>query len=462
MKGLLITKYLYKYLSSKNNFGTANLLKNIFALLRSNTIGIGPHLGIGIVSEEFKKNGVDIIDFEDIYSDKISNDKKYDFVGISFMDIDQERALKIENYFSKQGTPVIFGGQRATLGLEYLLNKTAATVVKGYVEGLGKEIISDLKDGKLKRVYSSDKSLDLKKDYVIADRNIIPLKSKTVNVLEIGRGCHNNCHFCSAKLMQPEVKLRDIGQIIEEVDSLKKKPLLLIDNNLGSYPPEYLREIFTFFNQKGIYWGGEGTITTFYNNPELIELMKKNCLGFFTGVEDFNNNTKGAGIDKNFLNKNYIETKELLRPFKKNKIPLLVSLVLGTDEQTYPESFEKTVEAVNELGVIPLYHIATPHPGTRWYNQVEKEGRILNYDLSYYDHKINIIHQPKNMAVEELSKGFAHVYNKTFLDPKSYVKRYLANAEYSQLKSNLLLTPFILDGIATALFLRYNKRDPKI
>ncbi len=461
MNGLFITKYQYKYASK--NYGSGTAFKTIFSSLRSNTIGIGPHHGAGIIAQEFKNSGVEHLEFKDIYDPSVLKDtNNYDFVGISFMDIDQNRAIELSNHFLSKNIPVILGGQRPTLCPKEVQSLTPATIVIGEFEGLGKILIDDLKNHKLKPTYMRNTALDLETEYILPDRSILPLNTHVTQTLELGRGCHNKCDFCSATRIQKHVKLRSLEQISKEIDMLKShRPIILIDNNLGSYPEEYVKEVFKMLKDKGKYWAGEGTIGQFYNNDKILDLMKGNCLTFFTGIEDFNGEIKGA-TDKEFNKRSTSELKELIQPFKKRDIPCLYSIIFGTDEQIYPNSFESSVKTIRELGVIVLPHIATPHPGTPWYTKVESEGRILDYDLSHYDHKMHIIHKPKQMTTSELKEGFRKLYSDLFLDPKSHyswLKDGMKNLP--NIRSKIFAMPFILDGMATALYLNYHKLPEK-
>jgi radical SAM superfamily enzyme YgiQ (UPF0313 family) len=461
MNGLFITRYHYKY-SSKDISGDGMLLKKIFANVRSNTIGIGPHHGAGIIAQELKNNGLENLDFRDIYDPSLfNNNSNYDFVGISFMDIDQNKAIALSNHFLSKNIPVILGGHRPTLGTNEIHSLTNATIVRGEFEGLGSILINDIKNKKLKPVYMRDTPFDLEHDYIIPDRSIAPLKTRAIQTLELGRGCHNHCDFCSATRIQPYIKLRSLEQISQEIDLLSNKPVLLIDNNLGSYPKDYIKVVFKMLKDKGKYWGGEGTLEQFYGDSEILDLMKSNCLMFFTGVEDFNGTIKGAS-DKAFNKKDSYDLKQLIQPFKDRDIPCLYSIIFGTDEQTYPESFKSSVKTIRDLGVIVLPHTATPHPGTLWYNKVKAEGRILDYDLTNYDHKLHIVHKPKNMSIDELQSGFREVYSDLFLNYKSHYSWFKDGMKnFTNIKTKIFSVPFILDGIATALYLKYGQFPEK-
>ena len=67
--------------------------------------------------------------------------------------------------------------------------------------------------------------------------------------------------------------------------------------------------------------------------------------------------------------------------------------------------------------------ILTPFPGTRIYQRLKEEGRILTEDWSRYD-MATVVFQPKRMSVEELQEGFWKV-NRSFYSLRSMAKRIL-------------------------------------
>ncbi|RPJ11610.1 MAG: DUF4070 domain-containing protein, partial [Deltaproteobacteria bacterium] len=65
--------------------------------------------------------------------------------------------------------------------------------------------------------------------------------------------------------------------------------------------------------------------------------------------------------------------------------------------------------------------ILTPFPGTRIYQRLKGENRLLTEDWSKYD-MATVVFQPKRMTVEELQEGFWKV-NRSFYSPSSTLKR---------------------------------------
>ncbi|MBL7203064.1 MAG: DUF4070 domain-containing protein, partial [Desulfobacteraceae bacterium] len=65
---------------------------------------------------------------------------------------------------------------------------------------------------------------------------------------------------------------------------------------------------------------------------------------------------------------------------------------------------------------IPLYNILTPFPGTRLYQRMEDEGRIIDRDWAKYDVCHSVI-QPTNMTPEELQNGYLWAVRETYKLP---------------------------------------------
>jgi radical SAM superfamily enzyme YgiQ (UPF0313 family) len=77
--------------------------------------------------------------------------------------------------------------------------------------------------------------------------------------------------------------------------------------------------------------------------------------------------------------------------------------VIGADHDTR-ESVEETVDFAIEHDITSTqFLILTPLPGTRQYEQFEREGRIFTRNWSLYDGH-HVVYQPKNMTPWELQR----------------------------------------------------------
>ena len=79
-----------------------------------------------------------------------------------------------------------------------------------------------------------------------------------------------------------------------------------------------------------------------------------------------------------------------------------------------PSTFDRTVEWVvaNRIETVTS-HIATPYPGTPFYDRMRREGRIIDDELWHYD-TAHVVIRPKNMTPEELYEGYLRVYREVY------------------------------------------------
>jgi len=112
--------------------------------------------------------------------------------------------------------------------------------------------------------------------------------------------------------------------------------------------------------------------------PDFARLLKESgCAGASIGFEDPNPDTfhsVGKGED-------YDRIIEAIRLLKQVGVPVRASLVIGLPGTTYA-STQKAMDAFAKLGIHGEWYLATPFPGTQFYDWVQAHGRLLEDPLS--------------------------------------------------------------------------------
>jgi radical SAM superfamily enzyme YgiQ (UPF0313 family) len=86
-------------------------------------------------------------------------------------------------------------------------------------------------------------------------------------------------------------------------------------------------------------------------------------------------------------------------------ITIMGSFIFGLDGDDLGV-FKRTVDFVNAAKIdLVFYHILTPFPGTRLYEEMDGQGRIHDRDWSHYDTGHSVIH-PQGMTSAELQDGW--------------------------------------------------------
>ena len=99
--------------------------------------------------------------------------------------------------------------------------------------------------------------------------------------------------------------------------------------------------------------------------------------------------------------------EEVVKIFKKNKILIHASYVIGYDYDT-KECFDNILKFSNKNKFfLSGFNPALPIPGTPFYKRMEKEGRLL-YDKWWLDDNFRYgksAFKPHNMIIEEFEQG---------------------------------------------------------
>jgi radical SAM superfamily enzyme YgiQ (UPF0313 family) len=85
-------------------------------------------------------------------------------------------------------------------------------------------------------------------------------------------------------------------------------------------------------------------------------------------------------------------------------------------------SFQRTIDFLvqNKISFLKLF-TPCPYPGTKYYDDMEKAGRILTREWNRYDYGSPLV-MPTHMTPDEMMEGFNKVYN-DFYSLKNIVRR---------------------------------------
>ncbi len=339
--------------------------------------------------------------------DTIPENFKADIVGISVLTGTANRAYEIADYYRKKKVTVVLGGVHVTTMPEEAKN-FADSIVIGNAEKAWPKLLKDFSKGKLQTRY---KESEAKKFTYPTPFRFLQKNRKYIapNTVMATRGCVNQCEFCTVPALGQKYCKRDVGEVIKDIQSFKSRRFVFNDVSLVD-DLEYAKELFTELIPLKKRWGGLAT-TKIIKYPEIIELMAKSgCRYLLIGFESFQKNALKE-INKGFNKEE--EYKKLMEILHAYNISVQGCFIFGFDNDD-KEIFEKTVQLVNELKIdIPRYSILTPYPGTKLFQRLSEEKRIINYDWSDYD-TTNVVFKPQKMSPEELYEGYKYAYRKTF------------------------------------------------
>ena len=356
---------------------------------------------------------------EDI--DHIDLEQECDLVGISCLTANAPRAYELCQEFKKRGKTVVLGGVHPTILPDEAL-QYADCVVVGEAEGVWETLINDFQNDNLKKKYH-DPLPDLGK-YIPKDFSKI-IKKRLYNLIPImtTKGCPYNCDFCCVtNLFGKKIRHIPIENIVRDIQESGAKNFLFLDDNIVGHP-KYSKELFKAIKPLKINWVGQASISLLVGDDELLQLAAESgCKMLFLGIESVSDEQIKL-MRKAIQDIEHLESA--IKKIKKMGILIHASMVFGFDNDT-TEIFDNTVKFLikNKVNTVS-FNVLTPYPGTKTYQNMKNEGRLITTDWTYYDHN-TVVFKPKNMTPYELQVGKVEA-RKKFYSISSVLKRFSGN-----------------------------------
>ena len=372
--------------------------------------------------------------------------KNIDILGISIdtqvANRGYEIAKKYRKLYNKLGKPltIVFGGSHASALPEEPLQYCDCVIV-GEAELLWPQFLSDFKNGSVKKLYPADgKHLYPNMCNVpIPDRDLIHGRSLyQIDSIQFTRGCPKACEFCS---IGTGYKLRrmSLNNAENDLKNVRSKVVAILDDNLFgrigengkliSDDLDYFYKIMTLLHKYNKIWGCQMPLRAATVPGLMADMKKQGCRAVYLGLESIDS--------ENTLKNSHLNSAELVKKIRSQGIYIMAGFVFGFDKDT-AEVFQKTLRFTEQIKLnMASFHILTPYPGTRLYDRLENENRILlPNQWNFYDTK-HVVFQPNLMTVNELENGFLKTV-RSFYSPRSILSRcsnkpsihYLANILY--------------------------------
>ncbi|MEF8847673.1 MAG: radical SAM protein [Candidatus Thermoplasmatota archaeon] len=351
---------------------------------------------------------------------KIDFNKKYDIVHINYTTSTTPRAYAIADKYRKKDTKVVLSGLHAS-GIPNEAKKHADSIILGNIEPTWLQILKDYKKGKIQKFYPpiSYEESNVK----IPPTNVQLPGFNMIGAVQATRGCPYQCHFCpSNNTNNSNYYKRPVEEVISEIKKLPQKIIMFYDDTL-TVDPSYTKKLFTGLKKLNKKFLCNGNINVLAEDKEFVKLSKKaGCLAWLVGFESI--------LQKNIKNieKKTNKTKlyhKAVKNLHRNRIVTIGDFIFGFDHDNQ-QIFKKTLEFIKKIQIdVADFCILTPFPGTKTYEKLDKENRILTKKWEEYNLK-NTVFKPKNMTPEQLNNGVRKMYQ-NFYSPFNTAKRISKN-----------------------------------
>ncbi len=336
----------------------------------------------------------------------------YDVVALTSRTLNARRVYAIADRARAQGKQVILGGVHPTMMIDEARQHCDA-VVFGEVESIYEELARDLYAGSLKPLYRpapeagwEPMSTMMRTDLSLARRSPNSKRYSFRVPLLATKGCPVGCNFCcTPRIYGKTFRVRESDHVIDEITYRQHEAgkanihLSFMDDNI-SFKPAFADELFHAMVGMGVGWNANISMN-FLERPEVAELAKQaGCEMLNVGFESVSPETikfvhKGSNRVGRY--------EEIVANVHKQGIALQGYFIFGFDTDT-AASFQHTYDFIVQNRIeFPVFTIATPFPGTPWYE--EMQPRIIQRNWDKYD-TFHYMYEPAKMRRDEFLGNF--------------------------------------------------------
>ena len=334
----------------------------------------------------------------------VPDDLDVDLAGLTVITGCAPRAYELSAVLRQRGVTTVLGGPHVTLAPGDA-QPHADAIVTGYAEETWPQLLHDFVAGGLKPRYDPSPGLDLTGSPRPL-RDLLPRrKFLTDNVFEATRGCVHDCDFCVVPTAWGRRPLqKPVAEVVEDVrlhlERRRDRRCIFVDLNLIA-DRTYARELFAALVPLGIEWYGLATTLIGRDDGLLDAAAQSGCRGLLIGFESISpaalkRSRKGFNRPDDYA--------ALVARLHQRRIAVQGCFTFGLDDDT-TDVFDDTARFSIEAAIdLPRFAIITPFPGTPLHTELERQGRILNRDWTYYDGQ-HVVFRPANMTVDDLRRG---------------------------------------------------------
>ena len=161
------------------------------------------------------------------------------------------------------------------------------------------------------------------------------------------------------------------------------------------------------------------TLASAQHDRLLAAAARAGCVCLFLGLESFSPESLGLANKAFNIVDRYADGIERIH---RHGITVQAGIVFGFDGDD-ETTFESTLRQATRMGIDgATVSILTPLPKTPLYEELQRDGRLLTNDWSYYNGKTAVAFQPARMSPETLWNGYMW-FRRRFFSPACILQR---------------------------------------
>ncbi len=367
-----------------------------------------PPLGLATLAAFLSPD--DEIDLQDQHVERLNLDDEPDMVLIQVYVTNAFRAYKIADHYRAKGAYVLLGGLHVT-ALPEEAAQHADTIFLGPAEESFPRFLEDYHAKRHQKVYRSfirtlHNLPPARRDLIKRNRYLVP------NSLVVTRGCPHHCDFCYKDAFYQGGKsfyIQLVDEALAEIDRLPGKHLYFLDDHLLGNK-RFAGELFEGMKGMNRVFQGAATIDSVLDDDLIEKAAEAGLRSVFLGFETFSPENLRQSNKKQNMAKSYADAVKRLHSLG---IMINGSFVFGLDHDD-KDVFSRTVDwGIENAITTATFHVLTPYPGTRLFENMEAEGRIMTRNWDLYDTR-HVVYKTRGLTAVELEQGYHRAYQEFY------------------------------------------------
>ncbi|MGI8583909.1 MAG: B12-binding domain-containing radical SAM protein [Chitinophagaceae bacterium] len=374
-------------------------------------------------------NADDEINLQDEHVEELDINDEPDLVVIQVYITNAFRAYQLADHYRSRGAYVCLGGLHVT-SLPAEAMQHADTIFLGPGEESWPRFLKDFRQRIAQKIYTSlERTLNrippIRRDLIKRQLYLVP------NSIVVTRGCPHHCSFCYKDAFfqgGSSFYTQQVDDALKEIDRLPGRHLYFLDDHLLGNT-RFASALFDGMKGMNRVFQGASTIDAILRGDLIEKAAAAGLRSVFVGFETLSNNNLVQSNKKQNIGKDY---EEAIRRLHSLGIMINGSFVFGLDDDD-KDVFKRTVDWGVKNGLTTAtYHILTPYPGTKLFNQMESENRILHRQWDKYDTR-QVVYKTKALRAEELKTGYDWAYRSFY----SWSNIFKASIQHEDLKHKI-------------------------
>ena len=399
---------------------------------------------------------VEYVEVDDVQAHAAAVRLDFDLVGLSTYTARAPDAYVVADAYRAAGIPVVFGGLHASVLPEEAAQHADAVVV-GEGETSWPQVVRDFQQhgrrglqpyyreaapGHFDLAASPLPRFELLQNVGAPGPAPDPVRSGSLHRLNVynritiqtSRGCPWDCDFCAAsKLYGPRYRLKPVERVLHEVDivsGLWLRPFIEFADDNTFVNKSWSKRLLRGLAERDIRYFTETDVSV-VDDPELLELLySSGCRQVLIGFET-PRQAGLVGMDRvNWKAAQHRRYTDVIDQLQGRGVSVCGCFIVGLDTDT-PGIFDEIREFVERTKLLEVQvTILTPFPGTRLYQRLAQEGRLL-YPGSWERCTLfDVNFRPRGMTVEQLEDGVIELWRNlwnadAFAERKRHYRRLL-------------------------------------